>query len=71
MNSHELRFAFGNPVLYAQIRRVMQKRLTYLSRATLIDLCNAIQAVERQQVKGIWLDMHGSLLLTYCDHSMN
>ena len=56
MNSHELRFAFGNPVLYAQIRRVMQKRLTYLSRATLIDLCTAIQAVERQQVKGMMLE---------------
>ena len=56
MNSREIRFALRNPVRYVQIRRVMQKHLTYLSRATLIDLCDTIQTVERQQVPGMMLE---------------
>lgn len=50
------RLLISNPLMFNVIRAVHAQRLTYLSRAALIDLYKAVQRLERQRVAGIIIE---------------
>ncbi len=51
-----LSYLLRHPKIYGRLRAILRQHLTYLSREALIELCNSVAEIERNQIPGLMLE---------------